>query len=125
MGRQSRASSRLFETGWFKHGQDLQNAQATRAGRRRRDDGVTVVGANKGPALQSLVLPEVLESDQPTVGLHVGSNKMGRFSFIEIPGTRIHEALERVSQFGLPKYFARFIATAVSEKDALGIRELA
>ena len=73
--------------------EDLADRHAAGAGRRGRDDVVATVAAAHGRALDDLVAPEILEREDPAIGLAGGDDGIGDRPAIEgigpVPGDKL------------------------------------
>ena len=120
MNGRRRSGPRFLVAGALQHSQHLQNSNAAGAGRRRGDDFVIAIVAAQRRALDGLVLLQIVEGDQSAVGLHRGSEFVGDFSFVEIAGALVANALQSSGQLRLRQR----LAVMRSQEDPLRLRKL-
>ena len=122
--RGGRACAGLFIARSFEHRQHFQHCNAARRGGRRSDDAVTLVFAFQRLTLDSAIILQIVESDQPAVRLHRFGQAASRLALVEVLGAVARNAVKRLGQLRLNELFTGLPAAPWLQENALRFGKL-
>ncbi len=115
------AGAAALVAGGVEDAEHLEDADAAGAGRGRGDDVVAVVVAFEGLALDGVVVAEVGEGDQASVGGFGGGDLLGGLAVVEAGCALLRDAGEGLGELGLLEGVVPGVFMAVAEEDAFGL----